>query len=284
MVLTTAETDCQSPFGGGVTRHHCMDYLQIEQEFFSSGLSEADRKQLLRGYKMDPRMTFAPGKIEEQDKKKLSATAKEKENVLYKQGTLLRDFTRPLIHSIDRSAHALAKMCELDKSSGITWTAEQWQAQYTAAINMLFSSLGSQRDHYRLLSAAASSVERERKEMVMQTVHPRFVLPEQPNKLQTRKLVSDVERADARQFDQSMFFSDKGNNPRPSQVRNPTGKQSKAARARKRARLLSQQGDSTAPEPAVTSATGQGPPTPGTGSKKGKGGKVGGLGKSLKNK
>ena len=175
-------------------------------------------------------------------------------------------------------------MCELDKSSGITWTAEQWQAQYTAAINMLFSSLGSQRDHYRLLSAAASSVERERKEMVMQTVHPRFVLPEQPNKLQTRKLVSDVERADARQFDQSMFFSDKGNNPRPSNVRNQPGKQSKAARARKRARLLSQQGGSTATEPAVTSATGQVPPTPGTKNKQTKGGKVGGSGKSLKDK
>ena len=120
--------------------------------------------------------------------------------------------------------------------------------------------------------------------MVVQAVHPRYTLPEQVNKLQTRKFWSDVERADARQFDQSMFFSDKGNNPRPSQVRNPTGKQSKAARARKRARLLSQQGDSTAPEPAVTSATGQGPPTPGTTGKKSKGDKVGGQGRPLKNK
>ena len=259
--------------------------MRIEQEFFASGLSEADRKQLLRGYKMDPRMTFAPGKLEEQDKKKFSATAKEKENVLYKQGTLLRDFTRPLIHSIDRSAHALAKLCELDKSSGLTWTTEQWQAQYTAAVNLLFSSLGAQRDQYRLLSAAASSVERDRKEMVVQAVHPRYTLPEQPNKLQTRKLWSDVERADARQFDQSMFFSDKGNAPRQSQIRTSTSRLSKAqARAKKRARLLSQQGDSAAPEPAVTAATRQGPPTPGTRGKKSKGDKVGDQGRSLKSK
>ena len=32
------------------------DHLHIEQEFFASGLSEADRKQLVRGYKMDPRL------------------------------------------------------------------------------------------------------------------------------------------------------------------------------------------------------------------------------------
>ena len=272
------------PLGVVLPDTTAWDHLNIEQEFFASGLSEADRKQLLRGYKMDPRMTFAPGKLEEQDKKKFSATAKEKENVLYKQGTLFRDFTRPLVHSIDRCAHALAKLCELDKSSGLTWTPEQWQSQYNAVVNLFSSSLRAQRDTYKLLSAAASVVERERKEMVVQAVHPRYTLPEQQNKLQTRKLWSDVERADARQFDQSMFFSDKGNNPRPSQVRNPTGKQSKAARARKRARLLSQQNSSTAPEPAVTSATGQVPPTPGTKNKQTKGGKVGGSGKPLKDK
>ena len=272
------------PLGVVLPDTTAWDHLHIEQEFFASGLSEADRKQLLRGYKMDPRMTFAQGKLEEQDKKRFSATAKEKENALYKQGTLLRDFTRPLIHSIDRSAHALAKLCELDRSSGLTWTTEQWQAQYTAAVNLLFSALGAQKDQYRLLSSAASSVERDRKEMVVQAVHPRYTLPEQPNKLQTRKLWSDVERADARQFDQSMFFSDKGNAPRQSQVRTSTGKQSKAARARKRARLLSQQGDSAVPEPAVTAATRQSPPTPGTGSKKSKGDKVGDQGRSLKSK
>ena len=69
---------------------------------------------------------------------------------------------------------ALAKLCELDKSSGLTWTPEQWQAQYTAAVNLFCSSLGAQRDHYRLPSAAASSVERDRKEMVVQAVHPRY--------------------------------------------------------------------------------------------------------------
>jgi hypothetical protein len=253
------------------------DHLNIEQEFFASGLSEADRKQLLRGYKMDPRMTFAPGKIEEQDKKKLSATAKEKENTLYKQGNLLRDFTRPLIHSIDRCANALAKLCELDRSSGLTWTPDQWQAQFNTAVNLFCSSLGAQRDQYRLLSAAASSVERDRKEMVVQAVHPRYTLPEQVNKLQTRKLWSDVERADARQFDQSMFFSDKGNPPR---TRNPTGKLSKQARAKKRTRSLSHQVDPA--NPAVTDVTKKGPPTPGTTNKKSKGGKVGDQGGSLK--
>ena len=190
-------------------------------------------------------------------------------------------YTRPLIHSIDRSAHALAKLCELDKSSGLTWTTEQWQAQYTAAVNLLFSSLGAQRDQYRLLSAAASSVERERKEMVVQAVHPRYTLPEQPNKLQTRKLWSDVERADARQFDQSMFFSDKGNAARSSQTRPSTSRLSKAyARAKKRARSLSHQVDPA--DPAVTDATKKGPPTPGTKNKKSKGGKVGDQGGSLK--
>ena len=202
--------------------------------------------------------------------------------MLYKQGTLLRDFTRPLVHSIDRCAHALAKLCELDKSSGLTWTPEQWQSQYNAVVNLFSSSLRAQRDTYKLLSAAASVVERERKEMVVQAVHPRYTLPEQQNKLQTRKLWSDVERADARQFDQSMFFSDRGNAPRQPQVRTSTSKQSKAARAKKRARLLSQQGDSAVPEPAVTAATRQGPSTPGTRGKKSKGDKVGDQGRSLK--
>ena len=251
------------PLGVVLPDTTAWDHLRIEQEFFASGLSEADRKQLLRGYKMDPRMTFAPGKLEEQDKKKFSATAKEKENTLYKQGILLRDFTRPLIHSIDRSAHALAKLCELDKTSGLTWTTEQLQAQYTAAVNLLFSSLGAQRDQHRLLSSAASSVERDRKEMVVQAVHPRYTLPEQPNKLQTRKLWSDEERADARQFDQSMFFSDKRNAARSSQSRTSTRRLSKAqARAKKRARSLSHQVDPA--DPAVTDATKKGPPTPGT--------------------
>ena len=117
--------------------------------------------------------------------------------------------------------------------------------------------------------------------MVVQAVHPRYTLPEQPNKLQTRKLWLDKERADARQFDQSMFFSDKGNAARPSQPRPSTGKLTKAqARARKRARSLSHQVDPA--DPAVTDATKKGPPTPGTKNKKSKGGKVGDQGGSLK--
>ena len=117
--------------------------------------------------------------------------------------------------------------------------------------------------------------------MVVQAVHPRYTLPEQPNKLQTRKLWSDAERADARQFDQSMFFSDKGNAPRQSQTRTSTSRLSKAqARAKKRARSLSHQVDPA--DPAVTDATKKGPPTPGTKNKKSKGGKVGDQGRSLK--
>ena len=42
------------PSGVVVPDTTTWDHLRIEQEFFASGLSEADRKQLLRGYKMDP--------------------------------------------------------------------------------------------------------------------------------------------------------------------------------------------------------------------------------------
>ena len=52
MASAAAETDCQSTFGCAGARHHHMGSLENEQEFFASGLSEADRKQLLRGYKM----------------------------------------------------------------------------------------------------------------------------------------------------------------------------------------------------------------------------------------
>ena len=186
---------------------------------------------------MDPRLALAPGKLEEQDRKKFTATARERENVLYKQGTMYRDFTRTLVHSIDRSAQALAKMCELENPH--TWDRDQWQAYHLAAINMQASSLSAQRDHYRLLSAAASAVERERQEMVVKAVHPRYTLPEPQNKLPSRKLLPEEVRADARQVDQSMFFSDKGNTSRPPPPRNATAKLTKAQiRARKRPRPL----------------------------------------------
>ena len=63
---------------------------------------------------MDPRLALAPGKLEEAGRKKFSVIAKEREGVLYKQSTLVRDYTRTLVHSIDRCAHGLAKMCELE--------------------------------------------------------------------------------------------------------------------------------------------------------------------------
>ena len=124
-------------------------------------------------------------------------------------------------------------------------------------------------------------IERERKEMVIRAVHPRYTLPEQPNKMQTRKLLPEAVRADARQFDQSMFFSDKGNTARPAQPRNPTGKLTKAqARARKRTRSFSHQGNPA--DPAVPDAPKLGPHTPGTNNKRSKGGKVGDRAWSLK--
>ena len=120
----------------------------------------------------------------------------------------------------------------------------------------------TQRDHCRLLSATASAIERERQEMVIKAVHPRYTLPEQPNKIQTRKLLPEAVRADARQFDQSMFFPDKGNTARLTQPRNPTAMLTKAQiRARKRARSLSHQVDPA--DPAVTDATKKGPPLQG---------------------
>ena len=109
--------------------------------------------------------------------------------ILYKQGTLYRDFTRTLVHNIDRSAQALAKMCELENPHA--WDRDQWQAYHLTAINLQASALSAQRDQYRLLSSAASAVERERQEMVVKAVHPRYTLPEQPNKPASRKLLSE---------------------------------------------------------------------------------------------
>jgi len=243
-------------------------------EYFESGLGEAERKKILRGYKMDPRFALAPGKLEEPDREKFTATARERENVLYKQGTMYRDFTRTLVHSIDRGAQVLAKMCELENPHA--WDREQWQAYHLTAINLQASALSAQRDQYRLLSSAASAVERERQEMVVKAVHPRYTLPEQANKPASRKLLPEEMRADARQFDQSMFFSDKGNTSRPPPIRNATAK--KQPRARKRPRPQHQVDPDT---PAVPDARRQGPPTPGT-KKKPNGGKVGDRAGSLK--
>ena len=144
------------PLGVVLPDTTAWDHLHIEQEFFASGLSEADRKQLLRGYKMDPRLALAPGKLEEQDRKKFTASARERETVLYKQGTLYRDFTRTLVHSIDRSAQALAEMCKLVEPAA--WDPDQWATHHLTAINLQASALSAQRDQYRLLSSAASTV------------------------------------------------------------------------------------------------------------------------------
>ena len=279
MQLPQLRQTVSRPLGVQMPDTSTWDHSEIELEYFESGLSDADRKKLLRVYKMDPRLALAPGKLEEADRKKFSATAKEREGVLHKQGTLFRDYTRTLVHSIDRCAQGLAKMCELENPQA--WDANQWKAHHTAAVNLLFSSLSARRDNYRLLSATASAIDRERQEMVIKAVHPRYTLPEQPNKMQTRKLLPEAVRADARQFDQSMFFSDKGNTARPAQPRNPTAKLTKAqARARKRTRSFSHQGYPA--DPAVPDAPKAGPHTPGTNNKKPNGGKVGDWAGSLK--
>ena len=164
MLLPQLRQTVVRPLGVLVPDTSTWDHSRIELEYFESGLGEADRKKILRGYKMDPRLALAPGKLEEPDRKKFTATARGRENVLYKQGAMYRDFTRTLVHSIDRGAQALAKMCELENPH--SWDRDQWQAYHLAAINLQASSLSAQRDHYRLVLAAASAVERERQEIV----------------------------------------------------------------------------------------------------------------------
>ena len=264
------------PLGVLVPDTSTWGHSQIELEYFESGLSEADRKKLLRGYKMDPRLALAPGKLEEQDRKKFTASARERETVLYKQGTLYRDFTRTLVHSIDRSAQALAEMCKLVEPAA--WDPDQWAAHHLTAINLQASALSAQRDQYRLLSSAASTVERERQEMVIKAVHPRYTLPEQANKPISRKLLPEEMRADARQFDQSMFFSDKGNTARPPAPRGASSKRQPRARKRPRSQMQVEPDNPALPVP---SASKQGPPTPGT-KNKSNGGKVGDRAGSLK--
>ena len=264
------------PLGVLVPDTSTWGHSQIELEYFESGLSEADRKKLLRGYKMDPRLALAPGKLEEQDRKKFTASARERETVLYKQGTLYRDFTRTLVHSIDRSAQALAEMCKLVEPAA--WDPDQWAAHHLTAINLQASALSAQRDQYRLLSSAASTVERERQEMVIKAVHPRYTLPEQANKPISRKLLPEEMRADARQFDQSMFFSDKGNTARPPAPRGASSKRQPRARKRPRSQMQVEPDNPALPVP---SASKQGPPTPGI-KNKSNGGKVGDRAGSLK--
>ena len=129
-----------------------------------------------------------------------------------------------------------------------------------------------------LLSSAASIVERERQEMVIKAVHPRYTLPEQANKPISRKLLPEEMRADARQFDQSMFFSDKGNTARPPAPRGASSKRQPRARKRPRSQMQVEPDNPALPVP---SASKQGPPTPGT-KNKSNGGKVGDRAGSLK--
>ena len=97
-----------------------MGSVYNREGFYESGLSEADRKKLLRGYQMDPIFLLAPGKISDADSKKLSASAEEKQTIEFKQCTLLRDIVRAYVHAIDRVSQGLAKFCELENQ--MTWT------------------------------------------------------------------------------------------------------------------------------------------------------------------
>ena len=92
MLLPQLRQTVTRPLGVQVPDTSTWDHSDIELEYFESGLSDADRKTLLRGYKMHPRLALAPGKIEEADRKKFSIPAKEREGVLYKQDTLVRDY------------------------------------------------------------------------------------------------------------------------------------------------------------------------------------------------
>ena len=53
--------------------------LELHREFADSSLSDADRKKLLRKHKMDSSFNLLPGTITEEQRRKLSASAKEKE-------------------------------------------------------------------------------------------------------------------------------------------------------------------------------------------------------------
>lgn len=246
---------------------------EIQQEFANSGLADADRKKLLRKYKMDTEFALLPGQIEEEDRKKLTQASKEKETSAFKQSTLIRDFVRPLLAGLDMEAQGIRSLLEL-RESNLSW--QDWYSQFDSIISILYESVQSLRDVYRLLSAAFSASERERLEIVMKHIHPQYTLPAQQHKAVKTKLVTEELKTAARQHDEAWFFAHQGNRGQfgsrkegPSRGVRKTSKAAKARRAnRLRAGPLSETADNSAETQPAPSQT--------PGRKQKKGGKVGG--------
>ena len=246
--------------------------LEIQQEFSNSGLADADRKKILRKYKMDTEFSLLPGQIEEEDRKKLTQASKEKETSAYKQSTLIRDFVRPLLAGLDWEARGIKALLEL-RDANIPWA--DWHDQFDSTIGMLYESVQGLKDVYRLLSASFSASERERLEIVMKHIHPQYTLPAQQHKAVKTKLVTEELKTAARLHDEAWFFAHQGNKSQFGSRKETTTrgvkKPSKSNRAKRAARLkagaLSESAQSTEPQSALSQ-------TPGKHQKKG--GKVGG--------
>ena len=134
------------PLGVAVPDTASWGPLELHKEFVDSGLSDADRKKLLRKYKMDSAFNLLPGTITEEQRKKLSASAKEKETAAFKQCTMIRDFVRPGLHALDAAASGLIQLTELKADLGeLSEAQEEWWNDISKCMQSTVLSL---RDQY----------------------------------------------------------------------------------------------------------------------------------------
>ena len=204
------------PLGVAVPDTADWSPLELHKEFANSGLSEADKKKLLRKYKMDSEFTLLPGSITEEQRKKLSASAKEKETVAFKQCNMIRDMVRPVLHALDAAESGLIRLAELKTSLGELST-EQTESWNQVSI-MMQNTVISLRDHYRLASSAFSVHERERQEAVMKAIHPHFSMPPAQHKAPLLKLVPQEMLDAAEKYDQSTYFARQGHSQHQRQT------------------------------------------------------------------
>ena len=266
------------PLGVAVPDTASWGPLELHKEFADSGLSDADRKKLLRKYKMDSAFNLLPGTITEEQRKKLSASAKEKETAAFKQCTLIRDFVRPGLHALDAAASGLIQLTELKADLGAL--SEAQAESWNDISKCMQSTVLSLRDQYRLLSSAFSVNERERQEAVMKAIHPHFNMPPPQHKAPLLKLLPRDLLDAAEKHDQSTFFARQGHSQQ-QQLRQTIGpgisKSARRAAARRAAQARA--GGSTsgaATQPGQPPANGH-PVTPRNANKnKIKGNSVGG--------
>ena len=242
------------PLGVAVPDTANWSPLELHREFANSGLSEADKKKLLRKYKMDSEFTLLPGSITEEQRKKLSASAKEKETVAFKQCNMIRDMVRPVLHALDAAESGLIRLAELKTSLGGLST-EQTESWNQVSI-MMQNTVISLRDHYRLASSAFSVHERERQEAVMKAIHPHFSMPPAQHKAPLLKLVPQEMLDAAEKHDQSTYFARQDHSQHQRQTIAP-GISKAARRAAAKQRFQARTGG---PRPAAPTQPAEQPP------------------------